>query len=160
MGKEIINRPTIFNSALEIGLRSLVILLAAFPNTLDLHRLLLYDYLVLHSGDVGGPESIHPPLPLRTGELLVRRGLIESGLLLMMSRNLVSRVVVKEGFYFKATDNAFPYVEMLSATYTVKIKNRAVWVAEKFSDASDDDLKAVMTKVFDRWTIEFQPHEF
>src|SRR4051794_18613760 len=80
-----------FNSPLETGVRALTILEAAFPNSCDLQRLVELDYLVVHSGDVGGPESLHAPLPLRAGELLVRRELIEKGLLLMMSRGLVAR---------------------------------------------------------------------
>ena len=75
---------TPFNSPLETGIRSLAILVAAYPESLDLQRLLEMDYLVVHSGDADGPESLHAPLPLRAGELLVRRGLIETGLLLMM----------------------------------------------------------------------------
>ena len=61
-----------FNSPLETGLRSLAILEAAFPNRYDLQRLVEMDYLVVHSADVGGPESLHAPLPLRAGELLDR----------------------------------------------------------------------------------------
>ena len=81
--------PSPFNSALETGVRTLAILIACYPTAHDLGRLVQYDYLTVHSGDANGPPSLHPPLPLRSGELLVRRGLIESGLRLMMSRSLV-----------------------------------------------------------------------
>lgn len=76
---------TPFNSPLETGIRSLAILAAGHPVTFDLQRLVEMDYLVVHSGDANGPESLHAALPLRAGELLVRRELIEKGLLLMMS---------------------------------------------------------------------------
>ena len=69
---------TLFNSALETGVRALVILVANFPAALDLQRLVDFDYLVVHSGDVDGPESLHPPLPMREGELLVRRKIMSS----------------------------------------------------------------------------------
>ena len=79
-----------FNSPLECGLRSLALLAAAGPTAYDLQRLVFYDYLLVHSADVpGGPESIHPPTPLRSGEALVRRHWVERGLLLMISRELV-----------------------------------------------------------------------
>ena len=61
-----------FNSPFEAGVRSLAILVAAFPEAYDLQRLVEMDYLVVHSGDVNGPASLHAPLPMRAGELLVR----------------------------------------------------------------------------------------
>ena len=70
-----------FNSPLETGIRSLAVLVAAYPEPFDLERLVEMDYLVVHSGDADGPYSLHAPLPMRAGELLVRRGLIEKGLL-------------------------------------------------------------------------------
>ena len=81
-----------FNSALETGVRTLAILVAAHPRAHDLHRLVQYDYLIVHSADADGPSSLHPPLPLRSGELLVRRNVIGRGILLMVSRGLVRRV--------------------------------------------------------------------
>lgn len=69
-----------FNSPLETGLRSVAILAEACPDEFDLQRLLYLDYLVVHSSDADGPTSLHPNTPLRNGELLVRRGLIERGL--------------------------------------------------------------------------------
>ncbi|MDO9714172.1 ABC-three component system middle component 2 [Paracraurococcus lichenis] len=75
-----------FNSALETGVRALAILAEAHPSAYDLQRLLYFDYLVVHSQDADGPESLHPNTPLRNGELLVRRGIIERGLLLLLTR--------------------------------------------------------------------------
>ncbi|MFM9959999.1 MAG: ABC-three component system middle component 2 [Planctomycetaceae bacterium] len=41
-----------FNSALESGLRALCVLYEAFPQSFDTQRLVFFDYLVVHSGDV------------------------------------------------------------------------------------------------------------
>src|SRR5580700_9480010 len=93
-----------FNSPLECGLRTLVLLAAAKPAACDLQRLVFYDYLLVHSGDVpGGPDSIHPPTPLRSGEALVRRHWIERGLLLMISRELVIRAFSPQGIVYQAS---------------------------------------------------------
>ena len=49
----------LFNSALEYGFRVLFLLDAANPKPADLHRLISYDYLLVHSADVeGGPPSL------------------------------------------------------------------------------------------------------
>src|ERR1035437_8326110 len=80
-----------FNSPIETGMRALILLAESYPAQIDLQRLLEYDYIMVHTGDVDGPPSIHLALLLRSGELLVRRQLIERGLMLMISRGLVSR---------------------------------------------------------------------
>jgi hypothetical protein len=50
-----------FNSAVEIGLRSLCLLTAAFPAAYSLQRLVVFDYLLVHSDDMpGGPPGLHP----------------------------------------------------------------------------------------------------
>lgn len=50
-----------------------------------------YDYLLVHSADVpDGPPSIHPAVPYRGGELLVKRDAIRSGLDLMVSPELIA----------------------------------------------------------------------
>ena len=117
MGEKRQPKVTVFNSALETGVRSLVILAASFPVALDLQRLVDFDYLVVHSGDVNGPESLHPPLPMREGELLVRRNIIESGLSLMMSRGLVTRVAGTEGIVYQASDYAKPFLDSMGTPY-------------------------------------------
>ena len=70
----------LFNSSLETGVRSAVILDATFPRAFDLSQLTWLDHLVVHTADIGGPDSLHPDIPQRTGELLVRRRLVEDRL--------------------------------------------------------------------------------
>src|ERR1035438_1081158 len=86
-----------FNSPIETGVRALILLAESYPDQLDLQRLLEFDYILVHTKDVDGPPSIHPALPLRSGELLVRRQLIERGLMLMMSGGLVGRYATPNG---------------------------------------------------------------
>lgn len=63
----------------EIGMRAAMVLANAYPDRLDLNRLVILDYIVVHSGDIpDGPPSLHPPTPLRAGEVSVRRGLLET----------------------------------------------------------------------------------
>ncbi len=148
-----------FNSPLETGIRSLTILTAVFPQALDLQYLVFFDYLAVHSGDVGGPESLHAPLPLRSGELTVRRGLIERGLFLMMSRGLVERLVSSDGFQYIASDSASAFLSMLSSQYISKLKERAEWVAETFGESTLEELQAVERRFFKEWSTQFQEVE-
>lgn len=148
-----------FNSPLETGVRSLVILNAVYPNSLDLQRLVDFDYLVVHSSDAGGPKSLHAPLPLRTGELLVRRGLIEKGLILMMSRGLILREPTVSGIHYTATDSAHPFLQALNSAYMIKLKERAEWVADRFQNSTNDEISNTTRSFFNDWTTQFQAIE-
>lgn len=150
---------TVFNSALETGVRSLVILAANFPNALDLQRLVDFDYLVVHSGDVDGPESLHPPLPMREGELLVRRKFIESGLSLMMSRGLITRIAGAEGIVYQASDYAKPFVDSLATPYMHLLMERANWIATTFGNMDTTELHKLINSFFDKWTTQFHPSQ-
>jgi hypothetical protein len=145
-----------FNSTLETGLRSLAILAEACPDPFDLQRLLYFDYLVVHSSDADGPTSLHPSTPLRNGELLVRRGLIERGLLLFIGRGLIERNASSSGILYVAAETAGPFLECLSAPYSRTLRERASWALETFGTLNDDDLKSYFDAHFERWTREFQ----
>lgn len=146
-----------FNSPLETGIRTLAILVSAFPRTHDLHRLVQYDYLVVHSADAAGPSSLHPPLPLRSGELLVRRDIIERGLRLMMSRYLVRQEITKMGFFYGAEDRAGSFLNNLRAAYIEELRTRATWVVATFDGMHTRQLDELMKSMFRAWTSEFQP---
>lgn len=148
--------PSPFNSALETGVRTLAILTACYPKAHDLGRLVQYDYLAVHSADADGPPSLHPALPLRSGELLVRRGLVESGLRLMMSRSLVRRMLQVEGLLYSATDSAASFLDNMKSPYIVALRGRADWVATTFDALRADDLDSIIRRLFELWTIEFQ----
>jgi hypothetical protein len=148
-----------FNSPIEIGVRSLTILTAVYPRPLDLQFLVYFDYFSVHSGDVQGPDSLHAPLPLRSGELTIKRGLIERGLLLMISRGLVDHLVSSNGFEYLASDNASVFLSMLSSQYILKLQERAKWVAETFGNSSLQDLKEFEQHFFRNEYPQFQPLE-
>lgn len=145
-----------FNSPLETGLRSVAILAEACPDEFDLQRLLYFDYLVVHSSDADGPTSLHPNTPLRNGELLVRRGVIERGLLLYISRSLIERRARADGIFYAASETAGPFLECLQSAYTRKLQLRASWAIDTFGAIDDDELKSYFDARFERWTREFQ----
>jgi hypothetical protein len=149
-------RKTAFNSALEIGLRSVILLVEAYPKRLDMQRLLQFDYIALHSEDAGGPASLHPPLPMRSGELTVRRQLIERGLLLMLSRGLITRIPNAElGFVYEATDSALPFISNLSSPYILAFKEKATWAVGTFGGSSEDELADITAGFYKNRASEF-----
>lgn len=149
-----VNAP--FNSPLECGLRTLALLAAAQPTACDLQRLVFYDYLLVHSGDVpNGPDSIHPATPLRSGEALVRRHWVERGLLLMISRELVSRIFSEDGILYQASPLTSSFLAYMEQPYTRKLQERAAWVIASFGSYSDQQLVEFFKNNLDRWSGEF-----
>ncbi len=151
--------PATFNGPLEAGVRAVAILGAAHPRAFDLQRLIAFDYLLVHTGDIGGPDSLHPPVPLRSAELLVRRKLVEQALLLMMTRDLVRREVSENGIHYVAGENASPFLQSLQSTYLSALKSRAVWLVNALGGHTEPQFRAVMRQFFDRWVEEFQVAE-
>lgn len=149
-------RPATFNSPLEAGIRAVSILGAAYPQSYDLQRLVAFDYLLVHTADVGGPESLHPPSPMHSAELLVRRRLVESALLLMMTRELIQREITSDGIKYCAGENAATFLSSLSSTYLRALKDRANWLVGALGSHTDQEFKGVMRRFFDDWVEEFQ----
>ncbi len=149
-------RPRIFNTPFETGLRSVVILTACYPEQLSLHRLVVFDHLVVHTGDFGGPDSMHPDDRSRAAEILVRRVLVESGLALMETRGLVARSATRHGFRYQAGDDAGSFVDLLTSPYTQALKECAGWLADNVLLLSDDDMAALVRSRMDEWEPEFQ----
>ncbi|KPF64565.1 hypothetical protein IP79_04695 [Porphyrobacter sp. AAP60] len=145
----------LFNSKLETGTRAVVLLDAAYPRALDLTRLTWFDHLVVHTGDAGGPSSLHPALPERTGELLVRRRLVEDSLTLMRRVHLVDAVVDEHGVAFRASDEAAPFVNLMRTEYAQTLKECAKWLIEHFADLSAEELARRVEHRLDRWSVEF-----
>ena len=149
-----IQKSKLFNSPLECGLRSLILLTHAHPLSCDLQRLVFLDYLLIHSGDADGPDSIHPPTPSRSGEFIVRRELTEKGLMLMLSRKLIEREPRAAGFYYKANNNSVVFLDTLETPYIQSLREVADWVIEEFGSMTDKKLETFFRQNMDRWGSE------
>lgn len=145
-----------FNGAVEIGLRSLCVLTVAYPLSYSLQRLVVFDYLLVHSDDMpGGPTGLHPQTPHRGGEILVRRGVLQEGLLLYQSRGLIERLYQDGGVFFSATDRSAAFLDALSTEYIVGLRERATWVVDSFGLLADVDLNSMVRERIGKWGAEF-----
>jgi hypothetical protein len=149
-------RPRIFNTPFESGIRSLILLTACFPCQLGLRKLVVLDHLVVHTGDIDGPESLHPQEESRAAELLVRRRLVEAGLALMGTRGLITRHATTEGFRYQAGEEAGTFVDSLQSEYAMALRARADWLSENVVPLSDDALNQLVHRRIDQWAPEFQ----
>lgn len=145
-----------FNTPLETGLRSLAVLEASYPDAYDLHRLVQFDYLVVHSADIGGPSSLHTALPLRAGELLVRHQLVEKGLLLMISKGLLLRHVSPNGIEYSASETSSSFLSSLTSAYTLNLRYRAKWLVSSLYSLPTDEIRLMITHHFEHWASDFE----
>jgi hypothetical protein len=152
-------RPVTFNGPLEAGIRAVWILAAAYPRTYDLQRLIALDYLLVHTAEIGGPDNLHPPTPMHSAELLVRRELVQQALLLMMTRHLVERQVAPDGIKYVAGENATTFLSSVTSSYHLRLKDRASWLINAIGSHTDDQLRAMMRRFFDKWAEEFHSIE-
>lgn len=145
-----------FNGPVEIGLRALCVLTTAFPTAYALQRLVVFDYLLVHSDDIaGGPEGLHPRTPHRGGEILVRRGVLQVGLALYESRGLIDRVYKGGGIFFAATDKSADFLDTLSTDYLSSLRDRADWVVNAFGQLDEAQLEQMVRSQIGRWGAEF-----
>jgi hypothetical protein len=149
-------RVPLFNSALETGMRAVIVLDAVFPRSFDLAHLTWLDHLVVHTADIGGPPSLHPKLPQRTGELLVRRRLVEEGLNLMRRLHLVDLNITEGGIVYQAREEASAIADSMRTAYARELKLRAKWLADYLGRISDEELAALIAARIGRWALEFQ----
>lgn len=152
--------PEVFNSPLECGLRSTVLLVECFPAHLDIQRLVQYDYLLVHSGDAGGPPSLHPATPHRSGELLIKRPLIEAGVRMMMQKSIIECTFSAEGILYCAGNWSLTFLGAIQEPYLASLRSRAKWISHTFGSMSNARLSAFVSEHWTAWGAEFELQAF
>lgn len=147
---------TALNGALEVGLRALIVLDALFPRRTDIGRLVLYDYCLLHSVDFGGPESVHPEVRLRSGELGIKRESLEAGLEVMIRSGLAILTSSADGVVFGATEETGPFIDLLQSVHARDLRDRAAWVVATFGDLDESAFRRETQSVVSGWEAEFE----
>jgi hypothetical protein len=146
-----------FNGPIEIGLRGLALLTAAYPDVYSLQRLVVFDYLVVHSDDLPeGPTGLHPKTPHRGGELLVRRDALRDGILLYQSRGLIETRYDSTGIFFVATESSAAFLDALTSEYVAALRERAEWLVNNFGSLSDNELQRIVRRHLGEWGAEFE----
>lgn len=145
-----------FNGPLEAGVRAIAVLGAAFPRAYDIQRLTAFDYLLVRTHQLGGPDDLHPATPIRTPATEVRRRVVQDALHLMMTRDLVIRAVDEHGISYCAGEAAAMFLDSLQTPYLIALKSRADWLVYHLGDYTDAALDELMRRFFDTWVMEFQ----
>lgn len=137
-------------------MRVLTILVESFPAHLDINRLVLLDHVLLHSADFDGPESLHPPIPIRVGELGVKRQHIEVGLQAMIRADLAVMSAEEDGIAFCASESAESFLNLLESDYARVLRARAHWLVQNLGTLDDACLRERMREISSHWSEEFE----
>lgn len=147
-------QPQLFNTPLEAGVRALLILDAFAPRAFDLATMSLLDYYIVHTGDAGGPPSIHPEINARAGEYFVRRHLVEEGLLLMVHASLVEQVFTGSGIAFRAHETATAMIDLFGSAYNRRLAEAAQWLEREATVQGVDSFIQSLKDGLERWSHE------
>lgn len=140
------NNTSPFNNSVETGLRLLTVLNQSYPESFDVTKILYFDHIIVHSGDVDENfPSLHPSVPYRRGELLVRKPIIQAGLNLLASRGLIDIIYSSKGIEYSASEYSTPFVESLSSPYAKQLINRAEWIQNNYIAYSIDELHLLLS---------------
>jgi len=146
----------VFNSPLEIGFRTLYILNGISPTEIDLNRMVIYDYFLLNSSDFpNGPSSLHPPIPHRSAQIIIKPLIMKDALVLMRSKELIDMVFSADGIKYKANDLTKRFIELQENEYSKKLVTLSAWIKDQFGNYTDERLKILVENNIPNWGGEF-----
>lgn len=145
----------VFNTPFELGVRMVYLLLSLHPRKVDLQRLVYLDYAVIYSSDFGGPSSLHTPVPLRCGEYISRREVIEDGLYLMSTRSFVDVYASGLGITYGIGENGASLTGLIGGDYSKTLSERCRWVANELGAMSDSELEQLFGSRGVLWGAQF-----
>ncbi|MDK4745471.1 threonine transporter RhtB [Leclercia adecarboxylata] len=145
----------IFNSPFEMGVRMVYLLLSLYPRKIDLQKLVYLEYAAVYSGDLGGPSSLHTPVPMRGGEYICKRDVIKRGLDLMSARSFIDITYDSTGIYYSVGENGPTLVGLIGGAYALQLHKSCEWVARSFGDYSINELLSLFDKKSLTWGVEF-----
>lgn len=73
----------------------------------------------------------------------------------MGSRGLIDRELALAGIYYRASDDALPFLQAFDSPYLTALRLRSVWAASEFSESSDEQIRSQLQFVFGQWAEEF-----
>lgn len=144
-----------FNNKIELGLRALTILVSSYPKSYSLRDLVILDYFLVYSRDLSNDgESLHPQVPFRSGELIIKSENLEKGLHLYIHKGLVELKLSNNGFNYKASDSSKYFLDLLSNQYTISLIEKADWLTETLKTFSKYELRKKIEEIFIEWDFD------
>jgi len=145
----------IYNTPIELGLRSLIILETSKDQFMDLEKIMYLDHLCLNTSDLSGPDSLHAPIPNRGVQVFSKKALIQKGLSIMLSKELIQLIVKPDGFFYQVTEAGKVFLSLFQTKYFFDLVDRCKWVMERWGHSSTQEIKSFIDVNIQHWGGEF-----
>jgi hypothetical protein len=145
----------IYNTPIEIGVRSLVILKFSDNQIMDLEKIMYLDYLCLNTSDINGPTSLHAPIPNRGVQVFSKKDLIQKGLSIMLTKELINLVVLPEGFFYQISEAGKVFLGLFQTKYFLDLLERCQWVLSRWGNESTQEIKLFIDNNIQNWGADF-----
>jgi hypothetical protein len=145
----------VYNSNFEIAIRILVILLNLPLKRSSTYKLMVLDHISLNTYDVGGPASLHAPIPNRGVQIYSRKEILNESIKLLISKDLINIIPSKFGLLYEITENGINYLNYFESKYFNQLKEKVEWTTNKFENFSEGDLKTYVNQNLSKWGEEF-----
>lgn len=144
-----------YNHPIELGLRVLFIL-STFKKEFSINQLINLDYLILYSKDIGGKENLHPIIPNKTSQILVKRNSMKLALNLLLSKELIKiSTDSTKGILFSENNLTKVFVDYFDSNYSNRLKSNIDWVFINFKSFDEKHLQAYIDENIEKWGSEF-----
>ncbi|MGJ1233856.1 MULTISPECIES: ABC-three component system middle component 2 [Sphingobacterium] len=144
----------LYNTPIEIAIRCLLNLNFS-DNGTDAERLMFFDYLCLNTADVGGPISIHPPIPNRGIQIFGRKELIKKALALLLSKELIDVTANDSGFNYIINQSGKKFLDYFQTQYFNELREKINWTQQYFREMSNSQMREFIDINLEKWGGEF-----
>ena len=136
-----------FNSPMELGTRTALILSALDGEKIDIESMVMLDYALLYSEEFGGPENLHPSVPNHIAETAQRLELMPNALRFLIKRGLVNIDIESNGYFYSSNADTIHFISCLKSNYYKKAWIRLAWIKENYSNISQNALMYLSEKL-------------
>lgn len=149
------NKVDLLNGSLESSLRILYILDKFQELRFNVNEIVLLDYYIIHLHDFEkSSQSIHPPIPNRENELLVRREQVIKGIQFLESRSLIQVNYTKYGIKYSTNKLANFLIKYMESDYAEKLSNNISIINTKNIEEILETVENLIKKDSKLWVNE------
>ena len=150
------NQGIIFNSPQELSARIIFILSKFEDKCIGIQELISLDYLLLHIKDLNPKlTSFHPDIPLRSGEIIIKRQIITQAIDLLLGRELIRRNYQNEGVSYKITPLGLKFKNILTSSYARKLESYSDILYDEVSKIGLGNTLKYVNENYTQWGSEF-----
>ena len=149
------NKADIINSSLETSLRISLMLNQLFDIKLNADEIVLLDYYIIHLNDFDSTyDSIHPNIPNRENELLIRRKLVLDSINILESRSLINVNYTESGIRYSGNFLTSELSQNLESTYSCKLVQNISSIDTTKLDDIFQSVKTLINENSNLWVNE------